>query len=450
MSDIKLALDHIVEKREEYKKAEAYYEGNEAEIFASRRWHRIFKNDKVDYKFNFVRTVVDSVSNRLELAAVTATTDAANANLNKIMEQSDFEIDTNEIHRRTLVYGDAYAIVWPDETGQVVINYNSPLTTAVIYDPENPRNKSFAAKLWQSYDAQNRKTIKLNLYYKDRIEKYVALGDLDNITGNGTNFGLTETIVNPWNEVPVFHFRTTKQYGRSELADAIGPQDAINKLISTHMYTVDYQGAPQRYALSSGGNDSEFEDFNNDSTDRDNLGALKNGPGELWYLKGVNSVGQFAPADPKTFTEPIKDFVRAMASITSTPLHYFEKSGNIPSGEALRTAEGPLMKKVEDRQVSFGSTWRDLFVFMLTIEGAPSDVEIEWQNVETMDSLDAWEVAIKKTIVGVNLKQVLVEMGYDTEIADKIVAERTSVESLSQGMNTNNVLRQSGVDTDNI
>jgi len=87
---------------------------------------------------------------------------------------------------------------------------------------------------------------------------------------------------------------------------------------------------------------------------------------------------------------------------------------------------------------------------MLTIEGTPSDVEIEWQNVETMDSLDAWEVAIKKTIVGVNLKQVLVEMGYDSEIADKIVAERTSIESLSQGMNTNNVLRQSGVDTTNI
>lgn len=450
MSDIKLALDHIVEKREGYKKAEAYYEGNEAEIFASRRWHRIFKNDKVDYKFNFVRTVVDSVSNRLELASITATTDEANANLNLIMEQADFEIDANEIHRRTLVYGDAYAIVWPDESGKVVINYNSPLTTAVIYDPENPRNKSFAAKLWQSYNAAGQKAIKLNLYYKDRIEKYIALGDLDNITGNASNFALIETIVNPWNEIPVFHFRTTKQYGRAEHADAIGPQDAINKLISTHMYTVDYQGAPQRYALSSGGNDSEFEDFNDDSTDRDNLGALKNGPGELWYLKGVNSVGQFAPADPKTFTEPIKDFVRAMASITSTPLHYFEKSGNIPSGEALRTAEGPLMKKVEDRQVSFGSTWRDLFVFMLTVEGTPSDVEVEWQNVETMDSLDAWEVAIKKSIVGVNLKQILVEMGYDTEIADKIVAEKEIVPALSQGMNTNNVLRQSGVDTTNI
>jgi SPP1 family phage portal protein len=443
MSDIKTALDLIIERREDYKKAEAYYEGNEDEIFASRRWHRIFKHDKVDFKFNFVRTVVDSVLNRLELASVTATTPEATQMLNQMIEQEDFEIDANEIHKKALVYGDCYAIVWPDEDGQVMINYNSPLTTAVIYDPENPRKKSFAAKLWQSYDADGRKIIKLNLYYRDRIEKYEVMGDLDSL-GTAPTFIPMETVTNPWGEVPVFHFRTQKQYGRPEHTDAIGPQDAINKLISTHMYTVDYQGAPQRYALSSGGNDAEFEDFENDAAARENIGALKNGPGELWYLKGVNSVGQFAPADPATFTNPVKEFVRAMASITSTPLHYFEKSGNIPSGEALRTAEGPLMKKVEDRQISFGSAWRDLFRFMLRIEGINSDVEIKWQQVETMDSLDAWEVAVKKRLVGVNLEQVLVEMGYDLEIAQNI-AQNADVAALSQNMNTTNILRENGV-----
>lgn len=445
MSDIKTALDLIIERREDYKKAEAYYEGNEDEIFASRRWHRIFRHDKVDFKFNFVRTVVDSVLNRLELASVTATTPEATQLLNQMIEQEDFEIDANEIHKKALVYGDCYAIVWPDEDGQVMINYNSPLTTAVVYDPENPRKKSFAAKLWQSYDSETRKVIKLNLYYRDRIEKYEVLGDLDSL-GTAPTFIPVETVVNPWGEVPVFHFRTQKQYGRAEHADAIGPQDAINKLISTHMYTVDYQGAPQRYALSSGGNDAEFEDFDNDAAARENIGALKNGPGELWYLKGVTQVGQFAPADPNTFTNPVKEFVRAMASITSTPLHYFEKSGNIPSGEALRTAEGPLMKKVEDRQISFGSAWRDLFRFMLRIEGINSDVEVRWQHVETMDSLDAWEVAVKKRIVGVSLEQVLVEMGYDLEIAQNIARNADATDALSQNMNTTNVLRQNGVE----
>ena len=445
MSDIKLALDHIVESREHYKKAEAYYEGNQEEIFASRRWTRLFRKDKVDYQFNFSRTVIDAVLNRLEIATVSTPDEAANQKINQYWEQNDLKLDAEEIHRKALVYGDCYAIVWPEEDGTITINYNSPLTTAIIYDPENPRKKSFATKLWQITTSSGQNQINLNLYYADRIEKYSMYGHLDNLTA-GSNFQFVEIVPNPWNEVPVFHFRTTKQYGRPEHADAMGPQDAINKLIATHMYTVDYQGAPQRYALSSGGNEAEFEDFNDDSTARDNLGALQNGPGELWYLKGVNSVGQFAPADPKTFTEPVKDFIRAMASLTSTPLHYFEKTGNIPSGEALRTAEGPLLKKVEDRQYAFGNTWRDLFRFMLKIDGIITDVEVSWEFVETMDSLDAWEVAIKKSLVGVPLEQILVEMGYDLEVAQRIVANSTQNAEIQQGLNTTNILRQNGVD----
>ena len=137
-----------------------------------------------------------------------------------------------------------------------------------------------------------------------------------------------------------------------------------------------------------------------------------------------------------------------MASLTSTPLHYFEKSGNVPSGEALRTAESPLLKKVEDRQVSFGNAWRDLFRFVLKIENLESqimngslDVQVKWKHVESLDSLDAWDVATKKRIVGVSLKQVLLEMGYDDEVADRIVDE-ADAGTLQQGMNTPNIVRQ--------
>jgi hypothetical protein len=57
---------------------------------------------------------------------------------------------TTEIHRRALVFGDCYAIVWPDANGDVQITYNSPLTTIMVYDDENPRIKKFALKVWQS------------------------------------------------------------------------------------------------------------------------------------------------------------------------------------------------------------------------------------------------------------------------------------------------------------
>lgn len=449
MSDIQNAVARLIDRRNDYNIAHIYYEGTQKELFANQKWASLFRTTANNFRFNFTRTVVDSVLNRLEIASILATTQEANEIINRVWESNDLVLDTNEIHKRALVYGDAYAIVWTDEEGQIQIDYNSPLTTILVYDTENPRTKRYAAKMWQendTYDDMEEKVVRLNMYYPDRIEKYSSYGEVDTIVST-TSFSLIEVVPNPWNEIPVFHFRTSKQYGRPEHQDAYGPQDAINKLILTHMNAVDYQGAPQRYALSNGGNDAEIEDFS-EETDAVNVGALKNGPGELWYLKGISSVGEFKPADHKVFTEPVTEYVRAMASLTSTPLHYFEKSGNVPSGESLRTAESPLLKKVEDRQMSFGNTWRDLFRFVLKIENLESqimsgslDIQVKWKHVESLDSLDAWDVATKKRIVGVSLKQVLLEMGYDQEIADRVVQE-ADAGSLQQGMNTTNIVRQ--------
>jgi len=443
-NDMKKAIDLIRDRRNHYLTAEAYYEGTESEVFASPRWYNLLTNTGTDFRFNFSRTVVDSVLNRLEINNITAMTEEATKRINDIWQMNDLQIDADEIHRRALVFGDCYSIVWTDVNGEITVDYNSPLTTIMIYDDENPRIKKFAAKLWQTEDPNDytNKIARLNMYYPDRIEKYEMFGEVENVVSQN-GFSLIDVIENPWGEVPVFHFRTSKQYGRPEHQDAYGPQDAINKLIITHMNTVDYQGAPQRYALSGGGNNQEFEDFDDDGTAEENIGKLKNGPGELWYLKGISKVGEFSPADHKVFTEPVKDFVRSMASITNTPLHYFEKTGNVPSGESLRTAEAPLLKKVEDRQITFGSTWADLFRFILKIDNeAEPNVEIKWRAVESMDSLDAWEVAVKKRVVGVALEQVLIEMGYDVEVAAKIAASENNLTDLSQNTNTNNVMME--------
>jgi hypothetical protein len=448
-NDMKKAIEMITDRRAYYLNAEAYYEGIQSEVFPSKRWYSLLTNSekysRTDFRFNFARTVVDAVLNRLEVSNFITPSSDVNQQISDIWQMNDMQFDADEIHRRALVYGNCYAIVWTDSEGQITIDYNSPLTTVVIYDDENPRIKKYAAKLWQTEDPNDytKKIARLNMYYPDRIEKYWMFGEIENVVSEG-GFMLMETVDNPWGEVPVFHFRTSKQYGRPEHADAMGPQDAINKLIVTHMTTVDYQGAPQRYALSDNGNTAEFEDFDDDAAAEDNIGKLKNGPGELWYLKGISKVGEFSPADHKVFTEPVKDFVRSMASITNTPLHYFEKTGNVPSGEALRTAEAPLLKKVQDRQITFGSTWQDLMRFILRVEGVAdyNAVTVKWNNLESMDSLDAWEVAVKKRVVGVSLEQVLIEMGYEPELAREIAAREDSLTNLSQNTNTNNVIME--------
>jgi len=457
IDDIRLALDYILNRKDGYNRAETYYEGTQPEVFLNQRWFKLFQKNQSDFRFNFSKTVVDAVLNRLEIDQIETSSPEADAYMAALLEQSDIKLDINEIHRNTLIYGDSYAMVWPDETGKLAIDYNSPLTTVVIYDQENPRKKLFAAKMWQ-YADYDTKEIHLNLYYADRIEKYVGYGEIENMgTPQGSNFMLTETIPNPWNEVPVFHFRTHKPYGRPEHADAFGPQDAINKLVNTHMLTVDYQGAPQRYALTSGGNIAEMDDFSEGDTARENIGALKNGPGELWYLQGVQNVGQFPAAEPKTFTDPVNEFVNQMAAITSTPTHYFQKGTYVSSGQALRAAEAPLVKKVKNRQLALESTWRDLFLFMLKIEGITAVIDIDWAEAEIVDEVDQWDVAVRKKSVGMPLEQILLELGYDPELATQIAAESMvatgtteDISLQSTGINANNLaLEQSAAERNN-
>jgi hypothetical protein len=446
MSDIKKSVETLVDRRGVYTNAEDYYRGSQAEVFANNKWNRLFRANGT-YVLNYAKTVVDTVLDRLEIASVKGVGEAADAAINKIWETNELALDATEIHRRALVFGECYAIVWPDEEGEVQITYNAPTTTVMIYDAENPRKKSFAAKAWEVENVFGKTETRLNLFYADRIEKFGRAGGLDTAASDENGWTLREVVENPFGEIPVFHFRTHRPYGTPEHAAAIGPQDAINKLVNNHMLTVDYQGAPQRYALSSYGNQSEMQDFDDDDTARENIASMKSGPGELWYLNGITQVGQFAPADPTVFTGPILEYVKSMASLTQTPLHFFQNT-QVVSGEALRTAEAPLTKKVGERQNSFGATWREVFRFALRIEGIDTDVQVDWASSEAMDPTDAWNLAAIKAGLGIPLEVILIEMGYDAEIAKEYAARAEEAKSTAapmestSGLNAHNLAVQ--------
>ena len=115
-------------------------------------------------------------------------------------------------------------------------------------------------------------------------------------------------------------------------------------------------------------------------------------------------------------------------------------------------------KKVYNRQLTFGSAWRDLFKFMLRIEGITADVEIVWESPETVDSVAQWDIAVRKKSVGMPLNQILLELGYDTEIAASVAeasvnptGNPTEVALRGTGLNTNNLaLEQAAAERDNI
>lgn len=483
LHDLMRGMKEMKDSCKPYDKAEEYYMGSRPEFFADFRYRRALERTGTTFRLNYAKTPVEAVVDRLEINGIIGGSQSDQDLLDGLWDENQMDMESMEIHRRACEFGDAYALVWPSDdiieeddesvaeeaaeeadeeepsASGLEVYYNDPRVMRVIYDEENPRRKAFAIKKWTTH-TENGERQRITLYYKDRIEKYVTK---PNSKGDdGTDWMPYDDgsgiwpVPNPYGKVPVFHFRTERPYGVPEHIDAYGPQDVITKTVITHMNTMDYHGFPQRYALS--GNDlddgeSDSEDFGEDGLGQDDddtiegKSALKAQPGHMWLLKGYTSVGQFPAAESTVFTGPLSIYTKAMAQVTRTPAHRFDDGGNPPSGEMLRVAEAPFVKKVRARQISFGHTWSELLTFALKImktEGTTFDVkpellqvsdttllpqddanapkngriQVTWENPAAKGDQLAWEIALLKRQAGVPLRQVLLDAGYSKKQLD--------------------------------
>lgn len=444
-ADLMHGVAELRATRAAYDQAEVYYDGKVPEVFTSVRLRRALAAHNIDFNLNFAKTPVNAVTNRLKIASVTSPDDATNTLISKIWQDNQLNLEMKNLFRRAGEYGDAYLMVVPveNETGEVVrvdMFYNSPQTVRVIYDEENPRRKKFTIKKWCDGPY-----LRVELYYDDHIERWTTGKDSKGEKAADWNPWPADpeepeswTIDHDWNEQPVFHFRTDRPYGVPEHFGAYGPQNAITKLQATHMGTVDYQGAPQRYALTETAttdtSDLEPGDFDDDDwppngngtgpSDSGDDSSLKAGPGEMWLLRGYKSVGQFDAANPDVFLDPINFNVRAMAQITETPLRMFDpQSTSQRSGVSFQEEDSPFISKIEDRQTGYGSEAHAAFVFALRRLGIPDPVvTIDWVPARSVSSAEGWQTVKAKIDAGVPRRQALMEAGYRAEQVDAWLA----------------------------
>jgi hypothetical protein len=450
--DLWAGIEALQEARPSYVEAAAFYEDEVPEVFASARFRRAVERTGIAFGINFIATVVDAVVDRLDLATVTSPDRAQAEALQVIWDNNTMELEAPEVHRKASEFGDAYLIVLPrygddDKTVVGVDMYcNDPLTVRVMYDAENPREKAYAIKRWCEPVSRDVSVHRAELYYPDHIERWTTRpGSTGSVPGDWSEW-LPEpvvmndgTVIEPdaeawhlshdWGEVPVFHFRNDRPYGLPEHRRGYGAQNAINKLIVTHMGTVDYQGFPQRYALTDSATtdtgDLEPSDFDEDffppdpnsgPTDSGDDSSLKAGPGEVMLLRGFKAVGQFDAANPAVFLEPVEFNMRAMAQCTTTPLHLFDPSGKPPSGESVRAQDAPFTRKIGNRQVAYGGDWKDAYGFALHLLGFEDpQVDVRWHSAETVDDKEGWETSQKKGELGVPRRQLLLERGYSED-----------------------------------
>jgi len=139
-------------------------------------------------------------------------------------------------------------------------------------------------------------------------------------------------------------------------------------------------------------------------------GGFRTGGDRVWATTDTNAkFFEFGQIDLEPIYKSVESLIGHIAKVTQTPMHYLRTSGDMPSGEAMKTAESGLVKKIVDRQQNWGWTWADVMAYAVEIESGSRPEEPitpKWQSAETRHDLEQAQTAQLKSILGVPLKQL--------------------------------------------
>jgi hypothetical protein len=379
IEDVLRAYRAIAEKQARVARYFDYYDGEAEAPLVSKRLKDVYQDELNDLSENWAATVVDAVADRIALQKLEGPDAGASQTLADITEATELLLEADEVHRHALIAREGFLIVWPSpETDELEVYAQHPAACTAFYDPNAPNYMQFAAK---TYDADGLRH--LVLYYRDVIEEWASTAPLNSsleVYTQSRSWQLVSSAENPYDVIPVFHFRPERRRYRSELDNVIPLQDAVNILVTNMLVTSEFGAAPMKWVI----------------TNADLPKRLRIAPNEIWEIPAGDdgeqptSVGQFGAANLENFLGVIDHFITSIAIISRTPRHYFYRQGGDPSGEALRVMEAPLVKKAERYIARFASTWKQVGAFLLLLaktQAPARSIVVTFDDPETTQPL---------------------------------------------------------------
>lgn len=475
------ALSELNDAMPGYIEAEKMYKGEIGDLPVNDRVARLMAKAKVNEieDLNYAAVPVDTISSKLGIRAVVviphgvnpgsqdltdeqkARAEDAQLVLDDIRKDNKLDIEEVELLDRVCRYGDAYLEVWPsdvehgpieggpDQVGlelpevevldgegqpiKVSVFVVSPLNVRLFYDAEQPLLKTHAIKSWSMVDLEDPESKprhRATLYVgTDRIERWIC--DQDGDPGRKEDWKPYLEEGQEWplsypdgvDQLPFFHFSTGRPYGTPEHRPAYGSQRLINKIVSAHGTTIDFEVFPQRYALLDPKSDQamlNLVDPDNPEDDDDDpegsgFSQLQSDPSAVWKLY-ANTVGQFEPADPQVFMGPFDRYIKSIAELCGIPLDRFTGYATPPSGESRRLGNEVLYEKVGRRRRRYEAVLSDAYEFGLKLAGVTGiDVVIKWEPLNVAAGPEDWTVVGHKQDRGVPVEVSLVEAGYSED-----------------------------------
>lgn len=414
----------LAEDLESYENYEDYYDGEHELAFATERWEEEFGELFEEFADNWCGVVVDAPTQRLKILGWDSTDKAVAREAQDLWEDPEkgFQAEFDDIFTQAFVKGDSYAMVWevdgdPDDAE---LFFNDATEVQVQYDPKNRRRIIRAVKRWEDEEGN----IYMGIYFPEKTDIFylpsrynaseVAARGVPIPTNLSVGWELAETVINPYRMVPVFHFKNRasgRPKGISEIKGVIPMQNAVNKLLMDLMLGSEFGSYRQKW-MAGGGHPKD---------------GWQTGPNRLWATTDPGAkFGEFSQTDLEPVTRAVEMVVGHIAKTTQTPLHYLRSSGDMPSGEALKTAESGLTHKCENRQERWHVPASQTMKLMLKIRGMEQvdnpDFRITpvWDDPTTRHDLEQAQTAQLKALLGIPLDQLWSEhFGYSEDQIDE-------------------------------
>lgn len=371
------------------------------------------------------------------------------------------------VHNETWGQGDAYVIVWPDDTGKLVPHFQRAETCIPEADPDNPAVLARLTKRWVDSNGHGRAFV----LYPERMERYVTVDKIiDHSVEASVKVSAFPTDPAEWREfsadgdpsvipvetdvMPALWWKLDSDdvfgYGRSILTDVIPLQDALNKSLADLIVLSESYSRPFWYLLKYKAAEvvQNLNPFAAGGVTPATLSGdpLVSGPvtppgvnprrrrfdptrQRIFTTPGEGPFGQLDPPDASKVIEIHTEFKTKVAGVVGLPMYYLaQTSGDVPSGQSLRV----LSERRSARARRFQRDSKPVLKGLGELLGMPDVVAPRWEPIMGLDPLEAWQIAETQDRMGLDLADIL--NGIDYPDADA-VAQRAQAVRDERSMN---------------
>ena len=339
---------------------------------------------------NFMRIVVDSVAERLEVNGFRlspAESQAADDDAWMIWQTSGMDALSKKGFNAALVGRRCYWSIAEGDNGTPRIALEDPRNTWVEFSQNTASEREWAARVWKRGDVEHAR------YWDDERTVRLERGQRGwEVVDESVYSGLGVVPVVPM----VNRASLWTPYGESEIDDVTETQDRINETLFYRMLAGYFVAHPQKWVTGL------VPDYDEDGNP---IEPFDVGIDRILAVASEQAkFGSFPQADLRPYIEAVEQDVLHIAVQTRTPRHYLIEQGQAPSGDAMKSAETGLVAKVRDKQVEYGEALEETMRIARRMQSGadtPPDSEIMWADPEYRTEGELVDALVKMGSLGV-------------------------------------------------